>query len=572
MTGGRICLIVKTMVKLFLCEDEIVMRDGIKKHIDWEKEGIEFVGEASDGELAYPLILEQKPDILITDIKMPFMDGLELSGLVKKELPDIKIIILSGYDEFAYAQKAVSLGVTEYLLKPISPAKLKDSIRSVADKIEEERALEASETEWAKEEQAERLIIEKNRLFDALVMNDMSTSEVLDKAKELEIALTSKAYQITLISLTVAGASSDSFSESINRLKTELMSLYEERKEYVIFDKGINGLAVLTMADSDTEAGELTAGMAKEVQNILNKYSDLEYFIGVGGVVNRLSEIRNTYYDASRALARRFFADDNTEKIVFTVNAKDNKEAEPSDKAVDGKGRKGRFNIEPVLDAESPHKAMESFLRTGTLAEAEPILDSIFSAIGEQNINSLVFLNYLTMDIYLAMARFIKEIGADSTDIENECGDINELISASRSAAETKKYLKKYLKKVIELRDSTSAKKYSKLLGNAVKYIDENYANEDISLNKVAANVNISPNHFSSIFSQEMGKTFIEYLIGKRMEKAKELLMTTDMRSSEIAYTVGYKDPHYFSYTFKKTQGMTTREFRARGKASGEDK
>ncbi|MCR5747507.1 MAG: response regulator, partial [Lachnospiraceae bacterium] len=103
------------MVKLFLCEDEIVMRDGIKKHIDWEKEGIEFVGEAADGELAYPMILEQKPDILITDIKMPFMDGLELSELVRKELPNIKIIILSGYDEFSYAQKAVSLGVTEYL-------------------------------------------------------------------------------------------------------------------------------------------------------------------------------------------------------------------------------------------------------------------------------------------------------------------------------------------------------------------------------------------------------------------------------------------------------------------------
>ena len=109
-------------------------------------------------------------------------------------------------------------------------------------------------------------------------------------------------------------------------------------------------------------------------------------------------------------------------------------------------------------------------------------------------------------------------------------------------------------------------------MGNAVRYIDENYPNEDISLNKVAANANISPNHFSSIFSQEMGQTFIEYLIRKRMEKAKELLMTTDMRSSEIAYSVGYKDPHYFSYTFKKTQGITTREFRARRKASGEDK
>ena len=105
-------------IKVFLVEDEIVIRDGIRKSINWEKEGYDFAGEASDGELAYPKILKAKPDILITDIKMPFMDGLELSRLVRKELPDIKILILSGYDEFEYAKTAIKIGVTEYLLKP----------------------------------------------------------------------------------------------------------------------------------------------------------------------------------------------------------------------------------------------------------------------------------------------------------------------------------------------------------------------------------------------------------------------------------------------------------------------
>ena len=112
------------MLKVFLVEDEVVMRNGIKNNIPWEQEGFEFVGEASDGELAYPLIKREKPDILITDIRMPFMDGLELSRLVKKELPQIKIIILSGYNEFDYAKNAISIGVTDYLLKPISSAKI----------------------------------------------------------------------------------------------------------------------------------------------------------------------------------------------------------------------------------------------------------------------------------------------------------------------------------------------------------------------------------------------------------------------------------------------------------------
>lgn len=546
------------------------MRDGIKKHIDWEKEGIEFAGEASDGELAYPMIIEQKPDILLTDIKMPFMDGLELSELVKKELPDIKIIILSGYDEFAYAQKAVSLGVAEYLLKPISPAKLIESIRSVAEKIEEERALGLSEAEWAREEQAERIAIERNRLFEALIMNDMSTSEVLDKAKELSIVLTARVYQMILISLTLTEASDDSFSESRNHLKEDLSLLYEGKTGCVFFDRGINGFAILAMGDSKEAMDRLVSEAIGEVQDRLKEYEDIDYFIGIGGTANRLSEIRNTYYEASKALANRFLVDVGAEKVVFSESSNGGTSGEGREEGPGGRPQ-NKLNIEPVLDSESPHKAIESFLRTGTRVEAEPLLDSIFSAIGEQNVNSLIFLNYLTMDIYLAMVRFLKEIGADISEVDKDCGDINEIITSAKNASEVKDYLNRYLRKVLEIRDSTSAKKYSRLLSNALKYIDENYANEDISLNKVSSNVNISPNHFSTIFSQEMGKTFIEYLIGKRMEKARELLMTTDMRSSEIAYAVGYKDPHYFSYTFKKIQGMTTKEFRARGRAGSGD-
>ena len=127
------------MLKVFLVEDEVVMRNGIKNNIPWEQEGFEFVGEASDGELAYPLIKREKPDILITDIRMPFMDGLELSRLVKKELPQIKIIILSGYNEFDYAKTAISIGVTDYLLKPISSAKLLEAVKKVGDMIEKEQ-------------------------------------------------------------------------------------------------------------------------------------------------------------------------------------------------------------------------------------------------------------------------------------------------------------------------------------------------------------------------------------------------------------------------------------------------
>lgn len=127
------------MIKVFLVEDETIIRQGIRNNIDWESHGLELVGEAEDGEYAYPMILKSKPDILLTDVKMPFMDGLELSHLVRKALPRTKIIILSGYDEFEYAKEAIKIGISDYLLKPVTPAALIDALKKVAESIREER-------------------------------------------------------------------------------------------------------------------------------------------------------------------------------------------------------------------------------------------------------------------------------------------------------------------------------------------------------------------------------------------------------------------------------------------------
>ena len=189
-------------------------------------------------------------------------------------------------------------------------------------------------------------------------------------------------------------------------------------------------------------------------------------------------------------------------------------------------------------------------------------MEGVFRSIGESSLNSHLFLTYLSMDMYFTMVRFLKELGRRVDEIDEKCGDINTLLKNRVAADGAKEYLTSYLKELIRLRDHNTEKKYGRILREAISYIDENYDHDDISLNKVAERVGMSPNHFSSIFSQEMGSTFIEYLIGKRMERAKELLRTTQMRSFEVAYKVGYRDPHYFSSTFKKMQGMTPKEYR----------
>lgn len=171
------------MLKVFLVEDEFVVREGIKNNIDWVGEGFRFYGEAADGELAYPLIQSEQPDIIITDIRMPFMNGLELSRLVKKELPQSKIIILSGHEEFSYAQEAIKIGVTEYLLKPIDGAELVKVVKRVGQQIILDR-MEKENIERYRHEMEENEIDVKRRLFNEIIGGSLSIATILERGKE----------------------------------------------------------------------------------------------------------------------------------------------------------------------------------------------------------------------------------------------------------------------------------------------------------------------------------------------------------------------------------------------------
>lgn len=549
------------MVKLFLVEDEIVMRDGIKRQINWEKEDIEFVGEASDGELAWPMILETKPDILLTDIKMPFMDGLELSALVRKELPDTAIIILSGYDEFVYAQQAVSLGVTDYLLKPLPPGKLLECIRRVQEKIEQERA-QPENNAWSEELAREQKDAEKNLLFRALVTNDRSLKEILAMADHLGIHISARYYSVIL--MTVRGKENAMPSE---QLRTELAAIPEQIPGWIFFDRNENGFAMIGTANSEEEVSDTQKELIRCLKECVEKDAEHTWFIGAGRTVGRISDIGKAYNSANKALSSRFITGMNR---VVTADETDSVKRDLSGLQVSPLPAEARasekdaaaLDIDQAVTNDNSRKMLEEYLRTGTLEEAEPFLEGLFQSIGEDNLNSYLLLTYLSMDMYFTMVRFLKDMGRQVNEIDKKCGDINSLLKGRITAEQARSYLTSYLKEVIALRDHNTEKRYGKILRQAVSYIDTHFDQEDISLNRVAQTVGMSPNHFSSIFSQELGTTFIEYLIGKRMERAKELLRTTQLRSSEVAYRVGYRDPHYFSSTFKKIQGMTPREYR----------
>ena len=204
---------------------------------------------------------------------------------------------------------------------------------------------------------------------------------------------------------------------------------------------------------------------------------------------------------------------------------------------------------------------LQKFLSNGLQEETENFVKDYFYAIGQEPMESLVFRNYVILNVRFSVLSFLKSLGCDTEEMEPE--NTEEILAESGKNIESAiTYAKKMISQAITIRDQNSGNKNRSILKTAVDFIDEHYMDEDISLNTAANVANVSSNHFSALFSQNMGQTFIEYLTTLRMNKAKELLRCTGMRSSEIAGEVGYKDAHYFSYLFKKTQGMTPSEYR----------
>lgn len=539
-------------IKVFLVEDEMVIRRGIKNSIDWEKEGYIFCGEASDGELAYPMIIKEKPDILITDIRMPFMDGLELCKLVKKELPNIKILILSGYDEFDYAKEAIRLGITEYLLKPISSGKLLEALNGVSESIRREKEDKDLVRKYM-EEMRENTEHEKQKFFEQMIAGNLSMADALETGKKYEMNLSAGMYNLLLFRFTL-GEENRKSGELLGEAEYAIEKL-TERLEYVFeFQRGVEGWAFLLMADNEEQMSERVKELSKDLEEIMKNYSTIAYFGGIGQPVARLRELEESFREAERALAARF-----TMELNRIISVEDIRMAQNVDTLDD-------IEITSFGEIEKTRTMLEKFLNNGAEDEIDEFVDVYINELPEENLKSVLMRQYIIMDAYIVMMSFCEKIEGIEGEMQAQSEELKNSLKTIQTLEEIKNYIRMLLKKIIGVRDTISGRRYSDIIEIAKDQIRKTYMSDEISLNTIAAEVGMSPSYFSSIFSKEMGKTFVEYLTEIRMDRAKELLMCSSMKTSEIGYEVGYKDPHYFSYIFKKTQNCTPKEFRARGK------
>lgn len=519
--------------KVFFVEDEIIAREGIRDNVDWRASGFEFCGEAADGEMALPLLRAAQPDVLITDIKMPFMDGLQLSRIVRERMPWVKIIILSGHDEFEYAQKAIGLGVTDYLLKPVTVQKLQAVLQKLSVQLDQERK-EQSELKRLQEQMEDHRAALRERLLFRLVVGAVSPAEVIEKGQMLGLDLSARYYLVVILKLELLDRTESYDHDEFQRVQ-RILAEFAERNPDVFVLKRDWGDIILLMKGSTREYLEEERDLLLEEMSQTITQTRYQLSAGVGGAKERIADISQSFTDA----------------LVHIQNPV----------PISGVGLHQSVERKELLKLDK--KAVENYLHCGRKDEFNAFFDAYLRPLSDTALRSALIKNYIFVDVILATARLIHELGGEIDKVVPELSSIETILASVTSVEQLREQAYKIISMGLTYRDAQLNGQHSHVIRQAKEYIEQHYAEPDLSLNDVAAHANLSASHFSSVFSQETSQTFKEYLTELRITKAKELLRMTKLRSADIAYQVGYNDPHYFSSVFKKNTGLSPIEFRS---------
>ncbi len=428
--------------------------------------------------------------------------------------------------------------------------KLMEAICKVRDIIKIE-AREKELLELYKKEMEEKVVLEKKRFFFDIMQNKLGLSKVIEKGNQLGIDLAAGAYNIIIFQVRVKENPMD-YSTNLITVRSQINELLNEKQEVIEFECENEIIAIILKANNEKHLAEIIVKYQNQLLEIMKGKLDLEYFGGIGSTVLRISELQESYHIANKAFSARYFMKGN-QIIKGSDLWKTFSHTDPIDMH--------------AIDSEKINKTfLEKFLKNGTRDEINNFVEEYFSSSGNTNMKSLLFRQYTIMNVYFSVIVFMETVGYSKEESVKELDNFLHLDEIVSSVDSSKEYMKKLFEKAFLLRDTIARQKYGDILKTACSYIEENYHKDDLSLNNVASIVNVSPTYFSAIFRQEMGQTFIDFLTETRMNKAKELLRCSNLKTTEIGYEIGYKDSHYFSYIFKKTQQCTPKEYRAKGR------
>lgn len=531
------------MYKVLLVDDEVLIREAISENIPWKTLGFELLGTCENGREAMERIAANPPDLLLTDICMPFVDGIELAQYTYENYPDTRIVIISGYDEFEYAKKAVRYQVMEYILKPITPSELTGVLTKARESLDEAR--DRSKTmKNLKRAYASNLPLLRGRFLNGLLRGSVRTEGLEEKMEELGISLPGPFYNTAI----VAG---DDLSPFINRypgIRDELalfsicniaQELVRERGCGDAFQDMDERTAVILSAETEEDLERESGEVLKEIQRTVRELLLIETTVGLGQTVSHIEKLHQSYEKAKAVTELRFLMGGG--KLLRSEQLG---------------MRQGTFS----LDVSAWASRVVLAVKTGDAKGIEETILEFAQELRESYANrdrSILYVQNLLLTVG-NMVNLTEEheeqIVKREKDLMNRIDTYDHL---SEMAAEAVNICMEISDLLCEQRDGYG--KRQALM--ALDYIEKNYKNPDMGLNSVCSYLAMSTSYFSTLFKSCTGETFIEALTKKRMEKARELLEHTSLKNYEVADQVGYADPHYFSIAFKKATGKTPTEY-----------
>ncbi len=523
--------------KVFLVEDEIVAREGIRDKVNWGAAGFEFVGEAPDGEVALPLIENLQPDLLITDIKMPFMDGLQLSRIVRERMPWVKIVILSGHDEFNYAQSAVKLGVSEYLLKPITAVEIHHVLQRIATLLDQEQA-QREKLKQLQSQIQDNVTLQRERLLFQLVVGGVSSTEAIEQCQQLGLNIIAPYYLVVLLKVKGNTAVPPLEYADYQQIHALVANLTYTHPGTFLTQKSAEELLLIMTGDNPEQLQHDGAFLAQLIAQDVAEALPCTAVAGVGSPQQRLTEISQSFAEALAQVRGNGRAPEN----AYIENA--------------------YIENAPIEKLKLDQTAVEHFLKCGLIGEFDAFFTTHLLPLSQAAVQSDLVKHYLFVDVVVTAVQFITDLGGEAAQVIPEAQELEQLLAGLHTVEQMRAKLGRIFAQAMTFRTGQATHERTRIVHQVKAFLDAHYANPDLLLNEVAARVNLSASHFSVIFSQEMGESFKDYLTRIRMERAKELLRTTNLKCAEIAYQSGYNDPHYFSHVFHKHNGLPPQQFR----------
>ena len=523
------------MYQIFVVEDELLIRQNIRNMVEKMEGPYAFCGEASDGEMALSMIQELTPDILLTDIRMPFLDGLGLIRHAKAMMPWLKVAIISGYGDFEYAQKAISLGVDQYLLKPVRQAELLQAVEAMAAQIEKTKTAGSLPGGMDQEEIRQAL---RRQWLEQLLYDRPDLDSLLEKAQGLGLDVVKTHYLVTIFSF-------DSSDADPYRLKAAVRKTMEETGCGLYHFNSSDQLTLLS-CDNDAEAlNERVYQLAAILRHELKDLCPVVTAV-IGPKAQRLGAVSEACHAAAGLM-----------RAVRNLCA--GKVINMNDPAP----------VTPEITAlESPFGAdFQRKLQYAGPDDVPAMIDEILDAPGDPFESMLIRYHALLSVVRTAACMMPKNPSAESgRETAAELTRQFDLVAASGSKNSFREAAVGILQHALreQNRKTGESEGYQYVIRRAQRYAQEHFQDPDISLLSTAQHVGMSAAYFSTVFSQTAGQSFISYLTGLRMDRARELLTGTDMRLTDIAMEIGYNEPNYFSHVFRKTVGMTPKEYRQR--------